>query len=205
MNWDALSESAHERARVRAWRRRLSVDESTDVAQDALAELVRLDRLRRGPDNPVGWLFCAIDRRVIDRIRRRSAGHDVGVWNAVSIDATADSYALDSNVADPAVAAETHDEARIALAWLFDLPAPYRQIATAQCLRDWSRREIIAWLQSWRPVGLGCCRRLIDRTHELLRAMGDGGTTPRARWPKRFTPDTNPWMCSPPPPLVRHT
>jgi DNA-directed RNA polymerase specialized sigma24 family protein len=81
------------------------------------------------------------------------------------------------------------------------LPPPYREIARLQYLNGHTRRQIIAWLQCWRPVSEPTCRAALVRTHKMLRALGSGECL-RQHWPRSFDSGRNRWCTIPPPPIA---
>jgi len=82
------------------------------------------------------------------------------------------------------------------------LPPPYRQVAILQLIEGWSRREIIAWLQTWLPISESSCQRIFARTHEMLPFVVSG-KDPQKRWPGRYSRKKNPWYLHPPPSFSR--
>ena len=94
------------------------------------------------------------------------------------------------------------EEAMRALAFAQRIPRPYSMIAALQAAGQ-SRREILAVLRGWRPIGPDELRRLIKHTHVMLRAC-DRGEDPQAVWPWRYSPKRNSWLRTPPPPPPQH-
>jgi DNA-directed RNA polymerase specialized sigma24 family protein len=103
--------------------------------------------------------------------------------------------------ANPATAAMLHDYWAQAPSLFRRLQPPYRQIATLQYLQGWTRRGISQWLRTWRPVGEEEVRRLLSRTHSLLRSVACTTSGMRVQQSAGDrTPKKNPWLTTPPPP-----
>lgn len=196
--WGALMAWLMPWAMVRARALGLPAESGEDAAQTTAAAL--LECVRRGVvvHSPGMWVRCTLRRRLTDLARTEAARR-----RAIPQDA--------ANPANLETIAERRDGpeaellARDYLAWLGGVidawPPPFRQIAYAICL-GWSRGEVVAYLQEWRPVSARTCDAMIAKTYRGLRAV-EVGRNPRDLWREEENRKSG-WKCSStPPPLIR--
>ena len=162
--------------------------------------LLRERRAGRTVRHPERWITRAVRNLAADRLRGRAT--ELGPLPDAVRGMPDDE--LPGPGADPALAAQLRDDLDLALARIDRLPPPYREIAHLQYVAGWTRPEVVTYLRAWRPEsGDGTCARLLGRTHEMLRALGEGAD-PRRRWPRRYAANENRWIDTPPPPIPRH-
>ena len=197
--WEALIAGVQHRASRLARRFHLDDQAAQDLAQEALTRYLGQVSANRTVHRPMAWLYAVMRRLCIDSLRGRP--------NAVSsrpelevLDRAALALRKDPDAQDPASSALAWDLFLWAKMCVELFPPPCKQIAQLQCLYGYSRVEITTWLQTWRPVGDEEARRLLRRTHAMLRALGRG-QHPRSVWPHGVSATRNVWMSTPPPPL----
>lgn len=197
--WASLSEEAEFACKALARRRGLDGDTAADLAHAAVAAYV--ERVQRGEPTrrPLAWILGLVRHEVADFFRGRKVTWGTGRRDGASCgDLT---QKPDARAVEPATELEAREVSATAKGILQSLPPPYLHIARLQYLAGWTRDQVANWLSSWRPVGKNTCRRLILRTHAMLRRLGDDPRRPaHFLWPARFDPRRNPWICTPPPP-----
>jgi len=186
----------------RAYARAIGSDFSTgmDLAQEGLLRMLISTSRGTTVRAPRAWLRLVIRNLLADAARGRSGSPLPPLSERPG--SLEQEPPADSREPSPVAAAVRNEMVALALARIEELPAPYRQSGQLQHIARWSRREIVAWLQSWRPVTEETCRRILRLTHAMLRSAGEG-TDLRLRWPGRFDPRKNPWVATPPPPFRR--
>jgi len=197
--WQKLLDAFH--VALANWARQHGIRGSVaaDLAQAALTRLY-VERLR-GVEirHPLGWARCVFASLVRDAARGKASGPllpRIGSRETVARDLAALRVAR-----SPEDEAAHRELVERAPALLHRLPPPYREIAHLQYLLERSRREIGAWLRTWRPIKDEGIRTLFLRAHQMLKAIGDR-KDPRTLWPGRYAPEKNPWFSCPPPPLL---
>lgn len=173
LSWRLVVAEAARSASILTRRQDPRVPPVEDLVQEALLRL--LAALRQGVrvTSPVAWLHGTMRHMIADAMRSDQSAPAI----PLSLEQVVEqglNPPLAGTSSDPERAAVLSDLEAVAPALLDHLPPPYRQIARLQYLEGASRREITTWLQAWRPVGADHARRLIRRTHALLRALGDG-------------------------------
>jgi RNA polymerase sigma factor (sigma-70 family) len=168
-----------------------------DLAQEALMMRLWDARRTQAIRSPSAWLERVLRRLAADEARRRAALPAPAPGRFVEEGATERTGSGRS--VDPEAQVVLSDVWASAPDLLGVLPPPCREIASLQYLRSWSRREILCWLQGWRSTSEGEFRRLLVRSHAMLRALGLS-KSPRAVWPAGWTKE-NRWRRIPPPHL----
>ena len=169
-----------------------------DVAQEALLRLwtaVRAgDRIRA----PLAWVERVVRYIALDaaRGRRRALGPAPGL----RLDERSIEEIGCDSTRDPDTAVVLSDLWASAPTLFARLPPPCREIATLQYERGWSRKDIVSWLLDWRDVGEEEARRMIKRSHALLRCLGRS-REPDSLWPTGWNREKNRWLTTPPPGL----
>lgn len=195
--WRALMAWLMPWAMVRARALGLPAESGEDAAQTTAAAL--LEYVRRGVRvrSPGLWARCTVRRRLADLARTEAARRRAFPQDAAN-------PANLETIAERRDGPEAELLARDYLAWLGGViagwPPPFRQIAYALCL-GWSRGEVVAYLQEWRPVSVRACGKAIARTLVMLRAVASG-QDPWERWPGQKIRESG-WFGSQPPPLIR--
>lgn len=171
-----------------------------DVAQEALLRLWIAVRAGNRIKAPRAWVERVVRYIALDaaRGRRRAPGPAPGLRQ--------DERSIEEigcvSARDPDTAVVLSDLWTSAPTLFARLPPPCREIVTLQYLRGWSRREIVSWLLDWRDVGEDEARRMIKRSHALLRCLGRS-RDPVSLWPTGWNRKKNRWLTTPPPPLAR--
>ena len=160
-----------------------------DASQEALHALLvhraRGARIHR----PRGWLHLVVRRRLADACRKKFRLRE----------RAEDFLHLPSQDAGPQERATTREFSDHFPIQLRRFPPPWRQIVELQFLAAWTRRDITAWLMTWRTVGPERCRQLIRESHEMLRQLRSSNVDLRTKWPSRFDATRNRWLTTPPP------
>jgi len=169
----------------------------TDAEREDIASEAVLRIWARAHEHPSCWpratLFawaCGVVRNIALETTRRMAAR--GICEICEL--------LEKTAEEPRL--DGHEEAR----WLARraarlmrrLPPPYAQILQLQRIEGWSRKQIMRWLQHWRPgTPEETARRLIRESHRrFLICWPDGD--PHVFWPGSFT-RKNHWILTPPP------
>jgi DNA-directed RNA polymerase specialized sigma24 family protein len=186
IRWDDLCATA---ARVAArWNK--DPNERQDIAQTAVYRLL-IGVLHVDASEPTlreAWL-CGIVRRVaLERLRasRRLLRCRSGP-------------PFPAHPLDPPEEAAKQELVRRLRSAVAVLPLPHAVIAGLR-LREWTNRQIAAYLREWRGVGPDEAARLRKETLEMLRLAMEGIDL-RKSFPKKFF-GKNPWTTTPLPPPV---
>jgi DNA-directed RNA polymerase specialized sigma24 family protein len=175
-------------------------------AQEAQRQAARLLRLRGGDPLAAGDLSQEALLRLWGAQQRGESIPSPGPWLVGTMrhllaDWAREALACPSTdrltpgngelLADPDPRADVVGQAVLRDLWVYApglferLPPPLRQIATLQYLSGWTRRDIVAWLRRWRPIGKEEARKQIKRTHRALVSIcgldqepGGGGQCP---------------------------
>lgn len=199
-NWTELAEFALRRAQSVTRKHALDLELAEEIAQETIVQFWLAENAGRTIESTSTW--------VSGTLRHLAADHAMGRCRGIHALAPARSDAKDPDDtkarkwSDPERNATLEDLWSRAPKLLAQLPPPCRQLAILQFIHGFSRLDLEHWLRSWRPIGAEEVRRLLRRTHSMLRGLGDGG----ARADVRFSgqdPRQNPWSTTPPPPLVR--
>ena len=196
--WAALDRWADVVARRLATRSGFDEHVARDVKQAALLALCEESRQAQSLRirSTKAWVRCVMKRGFHDIHRGRP-----GACGPARCPQVGDLDDLPSPGRDgPEARATRRDLMQEAERLLGSLPPPHREIACRRFREDWSRREVIAWLRLWRPVGEECARKLLRQTNRMLWALGHGVDV-RGRWPGRFSPKRNRFLRTPLPPL----
>ena len=156
-----------------------------DVAQSAFALLIERAPKLGSACEVDRWLVVTTLRLALDE-RRRS-----GRWgsSAISIDAASHDPELVVSDEDPQELCERAEAFDLALQRIRRAPPPLREILLLRISYSWTRRQIVAWLRSWRPISVHEAERLVDKAHDWFLRTG----RPQLR--------ENPWISIPPPPV----
>lgn len=185
--WEAVGDFLLVEARRWVRFHGLPPSEAKDLAQDALVRL--LEQQRRGHEvlHLKAWTRRVFLSRFGDAARGR-AGGPLPPQRELSDHVTRElrnrkvERSPEEKVARQELA-EHH---------LRRLPLPYRQVAWWEAL-GWRYGEIVAQLRKWRPISKSVAQRLICRTREMLKALGDGENL-NDRWSRRFREEYR-WRC----------
>ena len=186
--WMSIRRVASDRARRITFLR----EEADDLVQEAVLRLLKKYHEGAEIENPKGWVSQVVKNLAADSWRDRATSITI---HAEFTRVCHDLYRQSPTPLDEAVRSDLL--ARIPR--LVDyLPAPYRQAAKLQYLHGWTRREVIQWLMTWRSVSQSTGRRILRRSHKLLRIVGHGIdlATDGPGWARQ---EKSVWEATPPP------
>lgn len=195
LDWPAISEEATRLANK--WRRACHFRDHSaeDLAQEAMLRLyVYWDR-GGSVLSTSAWLDVVLRRIVADAYRREHmtiGSRPEGLCWSFTADSAPEPEGR-------AVLSETWDTAE---RFVENMAPPYRQIAELQYFRTCTRKQIIRYLQVWRPISQDEARRLIARTHFLLARLGRSLATGAWQGASSTASRKNPWSATPPPPVL---
>ena len=193
-NWDALVRSFQVDARNWLRRRGHTEAEAGDFAQEALFRLCREVSKGINIRFPRAWV-----RRVFASLARESSRGRASAPLPPRFDARAYVSRELWLRAATQLPEQLVAERELAVWYLSHLPQPHRRIAYCESI-GFNRREIVAHLQSWRPIGEAEARRLIVKSKKMLKVIRSGRKL-HEEWPRVFS-RKNPWKGIPPPQLL---
>lgn len=181
--WGDLSKQIPAITAGMASRRGLDRFTAEDATQEALARLWGVIQAGVVVEKPANWVVRVAARLLDDCVRGRMV--PVGPCRQAQLSQRADLACCAGAASDPERVALLADVSRSATRLLGRLPPPYREVATLQVLEGWTRSEIVAWMQGWVSLSRSSYPRIFVRTHEMLRALGDGACV-ESLFPRRF-------------------
>jgi len=168
VDWAQVQRALTSRVARLFWDRPRLAQAAEDIAAEALRRLHELSPAEAARLARTGWLWQTAFNLVRDLARRTSFEDAV----FVGLDGETRTSALKGSIwPDPETSAELADLWTTFESRLIELPPPFQQILWLQYVAGWTRKEVIRWLQLWRPISDRQAERLLDDARSVLRGL----------------------------------